>query len=60
MENADQGPASIAIGPQRIRVLPGASDTAASFQFDREDHTLGNALRFMIMKKYHFRVNQHQ
>ncbi|KAI4268636.1 MAG: hypothetical protein L6R38_007780 [Xanthoria sp. 2 TBL-2021] len=30
--------------------LPGANDTAASFQFDQEDHTLGNALRFMIMK----------
>ncbi|KAL8658205.1 MAG: hypothetical protein Q9226_001173 [Calogaya cf. arnoldii] len=57
---------SIDAGPQRIRVvsqldhpsdpvvnmtkLPGASDTAASFQFDQEDHTLGNALRFMIMK----------
>lgn len=31
--------------------LPGASDTAASFQFESEDHTLGNALRYMIMKK---------
>ncbi|KAI4263448.1 MAG: hypothetical protein L6R42_001409 [Xanthoria sp. 1 TBL-2021] len=57
---------SIETGPQRIRVvshlifpydptvnmtkLPGANDTAASFQFDQEDHTLGNALRFMIMK----------
>ena len=32
--------------------LPGASDTAASFEFEGEDHTLGNALRYMIMKKY--------
>lgn len=32
--------------------LPGASDTAASFEFEEEDHTLGNALRYMIMKKY--------
>lgn len=32
--------------------LPGASDTAASFQFEGEDHTLGNALRYIIMKKY--------
>ena len=32
--------------------LPGSSDTAASFAFEREDHTLGNALRYMIMKKY--------
>ncbi|KAF2795806.1 RBP11-like subunits of RNA polymerase [Melanomma pulvis-pyrius CBS 109.77] len=34
----------------RIRVLGGATDTAASFQFDGEDHTLGNALRYTIMK----------
>lgn len=32
--------------------LGGATDTAASFQFDGEDHTLGNALRYTIMKKY--------
>lgn len=31
--------------------LPGSSDTAASFQIDNEDHTLGNALRYIIMKK---------
>jgi len=34
----------------RIRVLPGGSDTAASFEFKEEDHTLGNALRHIIMK----------
>jgi DNA-directed RNA polymerase I and III subunit RPAC2 len=32
--------------------LPGSSDTAASFEFKKEDHTLGNALRYIIMKKY--------
>lgn len=32
--------------------LPGAGDTAASFEFVAEDHTLGNALRWIIMKKY--------
>lgn len=32
--------------------LPGATDYAASFAFEKEDHTLGNALRYMIMKKY--------
>ena len=32
--------------------LPGSTDTAASFEFTREDHTLGNALRYIIMKKY--------
>ncbi|PNS15589.1 DNA-directed RNA polymerases I and III subunit RPAC2 [Sphaceloma murrayae] len=34
----------------RIRVLPGSTDTAASFEFEKEDHTLGNALRYVIMK----------
>lgn len=32
--------------------LPGSSETAASFEFTKEDHTLGNALRYIIMKKY--------
>lgn len=32
--------------------LAGATESAASFQFDGEDHTLGNALRYIIMKKY--------
>ncbi|OJJ81933.1 DNA-directed RNA polymerase core subunit RPC19 [Aspergillus glaucus CBS 516.65] len=35
---------------KRIVVLPGATETAASFQFEGEGHTLGNALRFSIMK----------
>ncbi|KFX87908.1 hypothetical protein O988_09228 [Pseudogymnoascus sp. VKM F-3808] len=35
---------------QNVRVLPGSSDTAASFEFTNEDHTLGNALRYIIMK----------
>ncbi|PSN60189.1 RBP11-like subunits of RNA polymerase [Corynespora cassiicola Philippines] len=39
-----------AIDRDRIRVLSGATETAASFQFDGEDHTLGNALRYIIMK----------
>ncbi|THY30963.1 hypothetical protein D6D01_03049 [Aureobasidium pullulans] len=30
--------------------LPGSTDTAASFEFTKEDHTLGNALRYIIMK----------
>ncbi|KAI4847861.1 DNA-directed RNA polymerase I and III 14 KDA polypeptide [Aureobasidium sp. EXF-8846] len=38
------------VEPQRIRVLPGSTDTAASFEFTKEDHTLGNALRYIIMK----------
>lgn len=35
---------------EKIKVLPGASLTACSFQIEKEDHTLGNALRFFIMK----------
>ena len=31
--------------------MPGSTDTAASFEFEKEDHTLGNALRYVIMKK---------
>ncbi|KAF1828464.1 RBP11-like subunits of RNA polymerase [Decorospora gaudefroyi] len=39
-----------AVDRDRIRVLSGSTDTAASFQFDGEDHTLGNALRYIIHK----------
>lgn len=35
-----------------LHQLPGDSPTAASFEFLHEDHTLGNALRYVIMKKY--------
>ncbi|KAK2069235.1 hypothetical protein P8C59_003832 [Phyllachora maydis] len=35
---------------QRVRILPGSTPTAASFEFINEGHTLGNALRYMIMK----------
>ncbi|KAK6199210.1 uncharacterized protein RJT21DRAFT_3027 [Scheffersomyces amazonensis] len=36
----------------KIKLLPGSSDdgSAASFQIIDEDHTLGNALRYIIMK----------
>ncbi|KIH90155.1 DNA-directed RNA polymerases I and III subunit RPAC2 [Sporothrix brasiliensis 5110] len=30
--------------------LPGSTPTAASFEFLEENHTMGNALRFVIMK----------
>ncbi|KAJ4283105.1 RNA polymerase subunit AC19, variant 2 [Fusarium oxysporum] len=40
--------------PQRVRILPGSTDTAASFEFTDEGHTLGNALRYIIMKKFVF------
>ncbi|KAI9166877.1 DNA-directed RNA polymerases I and III subunit RPAC2 [Paramyrothecium foliicola] len=36
--------------PQRVKILPGSTDTAASFEFVDEGHTMGNALRYIIMK----------
>ncbi|KAG9198104.1 hypothetical protein B5807_10437 [Epicoccum nigrum] len=47
-EHGDEIDASV--DRDRIRVLAGATESAASFQFDGEDHTLGNALRYIIMK----------
>ncbi|PGH32134.1 DNA-directed RNA polymerase I and III subunit RPAC2 [[Emmonsia] crescens] len=47
----DEEEDTIELNGQRITILPGAVETAASFQFDKEDHTLGNALRYVIMKK---------
>ncbi|ODQ79004.1 hypothetical protein BABINDRAFT_38031 [Babjeviella inositovora NRRL Y-12698] len=37
---------------EKIKLLPGASEdgSAASFQIADEDHTLGNSLRYIIMK----------
>ncbi|KAI6251100.1 DNA-directed RNA polymerases I and III subunit RPAC2 [Erysiphe necator] len=35
---------------QQIRILAGSCETAASFEFKNEDHTLANALRYIIMK----------
>lgn len=32
--------------------LPGSTPTAASFEFRDEGHTLGNTLRYIIMKKW--------
>ncbi|KAL4780544.1 DNA-directed RNA polymerase [Aspergillus varians] len=40
----------VVLEDKRIVVLPGATETAASFQFEGEGHTLGNALRYAINK----------
>ncbi|KAK5807107.1 hypothetical protein VI817_001365 [Penicillium citrinum] len=42
----------IMLDEKRVVVLPGSSETSASFQFEGEGHTMGNALRYAIMKKY--------
>ncbi|KAJ5242212.1 DNA-directed RNA polymerase I and III subunit [Penicillium citrinum] len=40
----------IMLDEKRVVVLPGSSETSASFQFEGEGHTMGNALRYAIMK----------
>ncbi|CAI7567357.1 unnamed protein product [Penicillium pancosmium] len=40
----------IMLEEKRVVVLPGSSETSASFQFENEGHTMGNALRYAIMK----------
>lgn len=37
-----------------LQQLRGATETAVSFQIEKEDHTLGNALRYFINKKSAF------
>ncbi|KAG0151473.1 hypothetical protein CROQUDRAFT_544327 [Cronartium quercuum f. sp. fusiforme G11] len=36
--------------PEKITILPGATHSAATFSLKDEDHTLGNSLRYIIMK----------
>lgn len=50
MEDVEEEEENLDTG--KIKLLPGASEngTIASFQIIDEDHTLGNALRYMIMK----------
>ncbi|KPM36831.1 hypothetical protein AK830_g9739 [Neonectria ditissima] len=49
-EDAEEEEEEEEVEPQRVKILPGSTDTAASFEFIDEDHTLGNALRYIIMK----------
>ncbi|KAI0191207.1 DNA-directed RNA polymerase [Xylaria flabelliformis] len=49
-EDDDLGEEEETEEPQRVRILPGSTSTAASFEFLKEGHTLGNALRYIIMK----------
>ncbi|KAI6090366.1 RBP11-like subunits of RNA polymerase [Hypoxylon rubiginosum] len=49
-EDRSEDPVEEEEEPQRVRILPGSSETAASFEFLKEGHTLGNALRYIIMK----------
>ncbi|KAG7808653.1 hypothetical protein KL921_003735 [Ogataea angusta] len=49
---ADETMSQDEVDTEKIKLLPGSTPdgTAASFQISDEDHTLGNALRYMIMK----------
>lgn len=51
-EDVSMADQSVIIDEDKITILPGmASDgTAATFRIKEEDHTLGNALRYIIMK----------
>lgn len=48
----DVSPEEVEEDVEKIKLLPGATEdgTAASFQILEEDHTLGNALKLMILK----------
>ncbi|KAI9684256.1 MAG: RNA polymerase subunit AC19 [Bathelium mastoideum] len=52
-----RSPLEIGLDEQRLHVLHGSTEDAASFEFLHEDHTFGNALRHAIMKKYVDPVN---
>ncbi|EQL03576.1 DNA-directed RNA polymerase [Ophiocordyceps sinensis CO18] len=47
---ADEEDEEEEVEAQRVKILPGSTDSAASFEFIDEGHTLGNALRYIIMK----------
>ncbi|KAK5061346.1 RNA polymerase subunit AC19 [Exophiala bonariae] len=48
--NYDHGEEILLGGNKKLVVLPGGSSHAASFQIEKEDHTLGNALRYFVNK----------
>ncbi|KAG9249218.1 DNA-directed RNA polymerase [Calycina marina] len=51
LQEADAAnPAIYNLGDSRIQLLPGGDEFNTSFEFQKEDHTLGNALRYIIMK----------
>merc|ERR1711939_146303 len=53
MERLDDQREAPAVAPtttQKVEVLPGATLDACTFAIHNEDHTLGNALRYITMK----------
>jgi DNA-directed RNA polymerase I and III subunit RPAC2 len=49
-EELNQGEEILLGGAKKLRILAGDSSHAASFQIEKEDHTLGNALRYFVNK----------
>ncbi|KAI1617893.1 DNA-directed RNA polymerase III subunit C19 [Exophiala viscosa] len=49
-EEFDPGEEILLGGARKLVMLPGHSSHAASFQIEKEDHTLGNALRYFVNK----------
>lgn len=49
-EEYEHGEELLLDGAKKLVILPGASSHAASFQIEKEDHTLGNALRYFVNK----------
>ncbi|KAK2605358.1 hypothetical protein N8I77_008197 [Diaporthe amygdali] len=49
-QNGDQVADELELEETKLFLLPGSTPTAASFEFRDEGHTLGNALRYIIMK----------
>ncbi|ROW12402.1 hypothetical protein VMCG_00657 [Cytospora schulzeri] len=49
-QNPEQAADEIELEGNQLFLLPGSTPTAASFEFREEGHTLGNALRYIIMK----------
>ncbi|KAI3398289.1 hypothetical protein diail_9627 [Diaporthe ilicicola] len=49
-QNGEQAADELELEENKLFLLPGSTPTAASFEFRDEGHTLGNALRYIIMK----------
>lgn len=47
-------PMSSDLQSEKIVILSSTESDSATFSIKDEDHTLGNSLRYMIMKKYAF------
>ncbi|KAH8781348.1 DNA-directed RNA polymerase [Diaporthe sp. PMI_573] len=49
-QNGEEAADELELDETKLFLLPGSTPTAASFEFRDEGHTLGNALRYIVMK----------